>query len=199
MYKKQTIYDNLTNESLFVANSNRDLFYTREQLNNVAIEKIDGLEIIKGEFWTSKQRQSNSLHEISYRACFKAQLPEFFISKFSKENDVIYDPFSGRGTSVLQAALMNRNIISIDINPLSSILSKSRFFIPTLQEIKEKLNKIPLLNNRDDIDLSMFFHIDTLQEIISMREYFKTHDEYIVNWIRMFATNRLTGHSTGFF
>jgi len=29
------------------------------------------------EFWTARQRQANSLHEISYRACFKPQLPDF--------------------------------------------------------------------------------------------------------------------------
>ena len=37
------------------------------------------------EFWTSKQRQVSSLHEISYRACFKAQLPRFFIKLLSEE------------------------------------------------------------------------------------------------------------------
>jgi hypothetical protein len=31
------------------------------------------------EFWTSRQRQANALHEVSYRACFKPQLPGFFI------------------------------------------------------------------------------------------------------------------------
>ena len=50
------------------------------------------------EYWTSKQRQNNPIHEISYRACYKAELPRFFISLFSEEKDFIYDPFSGRGT-----------------------------------------------------------------------------------------------------
>jgi hypothetical protein len=29
------------------------------------------------EYWTSKQRDASSLHEVSYRACFKPQLPRF--------------------------------------------------------------------------------------------------------------------------
>jgi DNA modification methylase len=45
------------------------------------------------EYWTAKQRQANSIHEISYRACFKPQLPRFFIELLTKENDLIYDPF----------------------------------------------------------------------------------------------------------
>ena len=30
---------------------------------------------IQGEFWTAGQRQASSIHEVSYRACFKPQLP----------------------------------------------------------------------------------------------------------------------------
>ena len=58
------------------------------------------------EFWTAKQRQANSIHEISYRACYKPQLPRFFIDIFTKSGDVVYDPFAGRGTTLIEAALM---------------------------------------------------------------------------------------------
>ncbi|MBX3289635.1 MAG: hypothetical protein KF855_09855 [Acidobacteria bacterium] len=73
---------------------------------------------VVGEFWTSKQRQANSLHEVAYRACFKAQLPNFFISRLTSAGDFIYDPFSGRGTTVIEAALLGRNGIANDISPL---------------------------------------------------------------------------------
>ena len=43
-----------------------------------------------GEFWTSKQRQAHSLHEISYRACFKPQLPKFFVELLSNAGDRVY-------------------------------------------------------------------------------------------------------------
>ncbi len=52
------------------------------------------------EFWTAKQRQASSLHEISYRACFKPQLPRFFIERLTQPGEVVYDPFMGRGTTV---------------------------------------------------------------------------------------------------
>jgi DNA modification methylase len=55
------------------------------------------------EFWTSRQRQASSIHEISYRACFKPQLPRFFIILLTKKGDIVYDPFSGRGTTVIEA------------------------------------------------------------------------------------------------
>ena len=39
------------------------------------------------EFWTARQRQASSLHEISYRACFKPQLPRFFIERLTQPGD----------------------------------------------------------------------------------------------------------------
>jgi len=155
------------------------------------------------EYWTAKQRQANSLHEISYRACFKPQLPNFFIKMLSKEGDLILDPFSGRGTTAIESALLNRNFIANDINPLSVILAKPRVNPPTLTEIDERLRDIDFTNKYDcDIDLSMFYHTNTLNEILNLKNYFinkKENEDYIDDWIRMVATNRLTGHSKGFF
>ncbi len=71
---------------------------------------------VVGEFWTAKQRQATSLHEVAYRACFKAQLPNFFISKLTEKGDIVYDPFSGRGTTVIEAALLGRNASADHIN-----------------------------------------------------------------------------------
>ncbi|MBL7996906.1 site-specific DNA-methyltransferase [bacterium] len=158
-----------------------------------------------GEFWTSKQRQASSIHEISYRACFKAQLPKFFIENFSKEGDLIYDPFSGRGTTAIEAGLLGRNVIANDVNPLSRILSFPRFFIPDTPEVEKRLAAIPYeKNERDDIDLSMFYHPQTESEIIGLKKHLKKRkrtglEDDLDRWIRMVATNRLTGHSKGFF
>ena len=149
------------------------------------------------EFWTAKQRQSNSIHEISYRACYKPELPNFFIDIFTKEGDVVYDPFAGRGTTLIEAALLNRQIIANDVNPLSKILTQPRLKIPTIQDIQARLDQIKFCGQRADIDLSMFFHRDTESEIVSLKN--NLEDNPIDNWIRMVSTNRLTGHSAGFF
>ena len=149
------------------------------------------------EFWTAKQRQANSIHEISYRACYKPQLPRFFIDIFTKEGDVVYDPFAGRGTTLIEAALLHRNIVSNDVNPLSRLLVEPRLNIPTIDEIEDRLDSINVEQSKADIDLSMFFHKDTEAEIVSLKG--QLTDSFIDNWIRMVATNRLTGHSAGFF
>jgi DNA modification methylase len=189
----------------FNSTNNKDLFNIQEaQLDKIEI-KGNLVSRFTNEFWTSKQRQNNPLHEISYRACFKAELPRFFINLLTKERDTVYDPFAGRGTTIIEAALLNRNIISNDINPLSKILSEPRLEIPTFNQIAERLEKINFQNKqRADIDLSMFYHPETESEIVSLRNYLIDKNESgkedsIDRWIRMVATNKLTGHSVNFF
>ena len=55
------------------------------------------------EYWTSRQRQAHSLHEISYRACFKPQLPRFFIDRLTQLGDAVYDPFMAVSYTHLRA------------------------------------------------------------------------------------------------
>ncbi len=157
-----------------------------------------------GEFWTSRQRQASPIHEVSYRACFKPQLPRFFIGILTRKGDVVYDPFSGRGTTVIEAALMSRDVIANDANPLSRIMTEPRLFPPPVSAVEKRLGAIPRGNDAADIDLSMFYHRDTEREIVSLRTYLLNRrsacrDDMIDRWIAMVATNRLTGHSKGFF
>lgn len=201
----------LTNKDLHTYlsefNLNDSNVLTKRKKTVVEYFEAEGIRIPKfiNEFWTSKQRQGNPIHEVSYRACFKAELPRFFIKLLTKENDVVYDPFSGRGTTIIDAALLNRNIIANDINPLSAVFSRPRLFIPSLQEIESRLKKIKFRKGlKADIDLSMFYHQDTESEIVSLRNYFikkkrNGTEDFIDEWIRMVATNRLTGHSKNFF
>src|SRR5688500_8735415 len=78
------------------------------------------------ELWTSRPRQANPLTEVSYRACFKPQLPAYFIERLTKPGDVVSDPFSGRGTTAVEAALHARTVSANDANPLSAILTCPR-------------------------------------------------------------------------
>jgi hypothetical protein len=153
------------------------------------------------EFWTAGQRQAHSLHEISYRACFKPQLPRFFIQRLTRPGDIVYDPFMGRGTTLVEAALMGRIPWGCDINPLSPILIRPRIEPPEDKEIVAAVESLPLdLEGESRQDLLAFYHPDVLRAVSSMRHWFH-HSELdtVGTWLRMVATNRLTGHSPGFF
>lgn len=164
------------------------------------------LPVFINEFWTSQQRVANSLHEISYRACFKPQLPRFFISRLTRPGDIVYDPFMGRGTTPLEAALMGRKPAGCDINPLSKLLVSPRFSPPTELEVEKRLIELEEMTSciSQNEELLAFYHPETLGRLIALREYFIAREksgeiDNVDAWIRMVATNRLTGHSAGFF
>lgn len=53
----------------------------------------------------------------NHSATFPKSLPEWFIKLFTKEGDVVLDPFMGSGTTIIVANALKRNSIGIDIIP----------------------------------------------------------------------------------
>ncbi|HXT39798.1 MAG TPA: DNA methyltransferase [Candidatus Angelobacter sp.] len=189
----------------------------------------DGIDVptLVNEFWTARQRQASSLHEVSYRACFKPQLPRFFIERLTRPGDVVYDPFMGRGTTPVEAALLGRVPWGNDVNPLSLTFTRPRLRPPALDDVAARLREINLADYDEwPDDLLVFYHPDTLREICALKKYFLTrrgrrrgHAHFsseagrrrqtspatagsldaVDDWLCMIALNRLTGHSPGFF
>jgi hypothetical protein len=157
------------------------------------------------EFWTAKQRQASSLHEVSYRACFKPQLPRFFIERLTQPGDVVHDPFMGRGTTPLEAALLGRIPCGSDINPLSLVLTRPRLRPPSQAEVVARVGDLDLSGSSEfPEDLLAFYHSDTLRELCALKRYLGLRQalgplDPVDDWIAMVSLNRLTGHSAGFF
>lgn len=170
-------------------------------VQELALPGCPAVPVFINEFWTAGQRQAHSLHEVSYRACFKPQLPRFFIQRLTAPSEVVYDPFMGRGTTLIEAALRGRVPWGCDINPLSPILVRPRLAPPDIKTIGAHLASLPLeLEAESRDDLLVFYHPDVLHAISSMRRHFNEPDLSTADaWLRMVATNRLTGHSSGFF
>jgi hypothetical protein len=165
--------------------------------------EIDGVPVFENEFWTARQRQAHPLHEISYRACFKPQLPRFFIEAFTRPGERVYDPFVGRGTTPIEAALAGRRAVGNDINPLSRLLIAPRLDPPAIDDVARRLVELSrTLSSAAEApeDLLAFYHPDTLRDIARLRRYFlDAAGDAVDAWIRMVCLNRLTGHSSGFF
>ena len=166
-----------------------------------------GIPYYSDEFWTAGQRQAHSIHEVSYRACFKPQLPAFFIAGLTDVGDTVHDPFMGRGTTPIQAALMGRQPSGNDVNPLAVLLTRPRLRAPSLAAIAARLAEIPWHDGaavRED--LLAFYHPETLRRLSALRAWLQQRapvdnqdPDAVDDWIRMVALNRLTGHSPGFF
>jgi hypothetical protein len=167
----------------------------------------DGIPYFVNQFWTAGQRQAHVLHEISYRACFKPQLPAFFIERLTLPGDGVLDPFMGRGTTPVQAALMGRRPVGSDVNPLSVLLTRPRLAPPTLYDVAAALERVTWEQPGEVPEaLLAFYHPATLQRICALREWVlreaplaDARPAPAVDWVRMVALNRLTGHSPGFF
>ena len=166
-----------------------------------------GIPYFINEFWTAGQRQAHSIHEISYRACFKPQLPAFFIGRLTAPGEAVHDPFMGRGTTPVQAALMGRRPAGNDINPLSLLLTRPRLAPPTTAQVAARLREVPWESGEiGRADLLAFYHPDTLRQLTALRSWLlerapleRLEPDPIDDWIRAVALNRLTGHSPGFF
>lgn len=125
----------------------------------------------------------------------------------SKKGDTVYDPFMGRGTTLLESGLMQRQTVGCNLNPLNQILLTPRLRPPSYDEVKKRLNEIDFAavdDESQDIDLLVFFHPKTLRAIISLKSNLAARKaagaaDDIDHWIQMVASNRLTGHSAGFF
>lgn len=167
----------------------------------------EGIPYFINEFWTSGQRKAHAIHEISYRACFKPQLPAFFIDRLTAPGDLVHDPFMGRGTTPIQAALMRRRASATDVNPLSAMLTRPRLSPPNLTEIDRFLSQMDWEEYAEiDSNLLAFYHPETLRHLTLLRNRLldlapssDARPDPVADWVRMIAINRLTGHSPGFF
>lgn len=178
--------------------------YLSEEMSLSAVAPelpANSIQKVTAEFWTARQRSGHKLHEISYRACFKSQLPEYFITRLTQPGDVVYDCFMGRGTTLIEAAIHGRIPIGSDINPLSQFLCKPRLNPPSYQQVEQRLNSIDLSYDGPlKRDLRVFYHPTTLRQLYALRRHLlENENDEVDSWIRMVATNRLSGHSTGFF
>jgi DNA modification methylase len=107
-------------------------------------EALVALDRINWDFKDSiTQYLSHKFH--SYPARFIPQIPLAFISLFTKEGDVVFDPMCGCGTTLVEAFLNSRNLIGNDFNPLAVLISKVKTtLIPKsmFQHIEKKLHVI---------------------------------------------------------
>ncbi len=66
--------------------------------------------------WSFPQRGSWATHRNSYRGNWSPYVPRNLILRYTKPGDWVLDQFMGSGTTLVEAKLLNRNAVGIDIN-----------------------------------------------------------------------------------
>lgn len=74
--------------------------------------------------WSFPERGNWATHRPTYRGNWAPQIPRNLILKYTKEGDLVLDPMVGGGTTLIEAKLLNRDAIGIDINPQAVKLAK---------------------------------------------------------------------------
>lgn len=133
---------------------------------NEKITRVDGdipvdLPIKEGErFLFISYDQTILTHGLhKYPAKFFPELPRWLIKRYSKQGDIILDPFSGSGTTNVEALLTRRNSVGIDVDPFSRYLARTKTTPLDIEEVdrtsslllQEILHFKPSLVRKSDI------------------------------------------------
>ena len=98
--------------------------------------------------WSFPDRGKWATHSGRYRGNWSPYVPRNLILLYSKPGDWVLDQFLGSGTTLVEAKLLNRNAIGVDINPQSVSLSEANLNFEC-----ETQSKI-FIKNGDATDLS---------------------------------------------
>lgn len=113
----------------------------------------------------------------SYHGMFPAKVAHYFIQRYSKPGDLVLDPFSGRGTTVLQARVEGRRAVCNDLNPLAYVLSRAKANPPSWGAVNSFVDELERAyrctrHARADVseDIRMLYHESTLKQLCFVRE-----------------------------
>lgn len=140
---------------------------------------VDGGTTNRGDLWHAvSPRWGHSMHTMcSYQGMFPAKIVHYFIQTYSQPGEVVLDPFSGRGTTVLQARVEGRRAVGNDLNPLGYVLTSAKAAPPTWTQLLDYVDSLERAYKRGravepDVhdDIRMLFHPQTLMQLCFVRQ-----------------------------
>lgn len=145
-------------------------------------ERIGKLDTLACHWRGAPRRWGHPLHSLcSYFAMFPPHIPRVFVEWLTDINDVVYDPFSGRGTAPMEACRLGRIGLGSDANPLAYALTGSKVDPPTTAEFAMRLDVLeasmptrPPAEAPDDI--RMLYSLKVLQQLCWLREQLDIDD-----------------------
>ncbi len=79
----------------------------------------ENFELEMTTHWSFPERGDWATHDAKWRGNWSPYIPRNIILRYSKEKDLILDQFAGGGTTLVEAKLLNRDIIGIDVNDVA--------------------------------------------------------------------------------
>jgi DNA modification methylase len=98
-------------------------------MSNEIISNFAGIKIDNSWSFSDKTRKDTAYATHGYHrypAKFIPQIVSRLAEKYTKEGDVVVDPFGGCGTTVVESKVMGRPSIAVDINPVAVLITKAK-------------------------------------------------------------------------
>ena len=84
--------------------------------NDLNIENWKDCDINTDSLWIIKERDKSGKHENIYHGNFIPQIPDQLIRRYTKKDEVVFEPFAGSGTTLFVCEELDRKYIGLDIN-----------------------------------------------------------------------------------
>jgi len=159
--------------------------------SRLPVQKINSISL-KKSWKNAKQDRDHNLHKICSRVgAFPPSLPRYLINQYSNPGDTVYDPFSGKGTALLEACLLDRYGIGNDICPDAYVLTRSKVRPVSLKRVLSFLNrkehelrmsKVSLVAIPEEVRL--FYNRSTLSQIQALRTSLIDESSDVANMIK---------------
>ncbi|MDN5353639.1 MAG: hypothetical protein PWQ09_395 [Candidatus Cloacimonadota bacterium] len=85
--------------------------------NDLDLEKWKEIDINVDSLWLINERDKSGKHTNIYHGNFIPQIPNQLIRRFTKKNEIVFEPFMGSGTTLFECENLHRKYIGFDINP----------------------------------------------------------------------------------
>jgi len=85
------------------------------KFNDIVLENWKESDIWTDSLWIINERDRSGKHSNFYHGNFVPQIPHQLILRYSKENDLVFDPFLGSGTTAYECETLKRNFIGVEI------------------------------------------------------------------------------------
>ena len=79
----------------------------------------DDFELEMTTHWSFPKRGNWATHDAKWRGNWSPYIPRNILLRYSEEDDLVLDQFAGGGTTLVEAKLLNRNIIGVDVNDVA--------------------------------------------------------------------------------
>lgn len=89
-----------------------------------------------------------------------------FIENYSKENEVVFDPFGGSGVTALEALKIGRRVITCDLSPISTEIIRLTIKNVSLIKLEEAFRKVEIKVKKKINDLYLTNCRNCLKEIV---------------------------------